>query len=72
MKTPDETPPADDPRRTVPIATRVSGETFRWLQGEQSKHYIETGSKLPISGVVRVLLERMQGKAGRGAIRRVK
>lgn len=72
MKTTATAPPpiAEEPLR--PISSRVSVETYRWLQGEQSKHYVETGSKLPISGVVRMLLERMQGKAGRGPIRRVK
>lgn len=70
MKTTATAPPAEEPLR--PISSRVSAETYRWLQGEQSKHYVETGSKLPISGVVRMLLERMQGKAGRGAIRRIK
>jgi hypothetical protein len=72
MKTPAEPQPIEDTRRTIPINTRVSAEMFAWLKGEQSKHYVETGSKLPISGVVRMLLERMQGKAGRAAIRRVK
>jgi hypothetical protein len=72
MKTPPDEPSAsDDSRRTVPIHTRVSAETFRWLQAEQSRHYVETGSKLPITGVVRMLLERLQGR-GRAAIRRVK
>jgi hypothetical protein len=73
MKTPaDEQADAVDPRRSVPIHTRVSAEMYRWLQAEQSRHFVTTGSKLPISGVVRMLLERMQGKAGRASIRRIK
>ena len=42
---------------TRPVATRVSEKLYAFLEAEQARLYQERGIKMPLSAVVRMMLE---------------